>query len=32
MMGVDDIDHSVNLFKAFYEQFSALDASVNIDA
>eukprot|EP01094_Clydonella_sp_ATCC50884_P006223 TRINITY_DN1527_c1_g2_i1.p1 TRINITY_DN1527_c1_g2~~TRINITY_DN1527_c1_g2_i1.p1 ORF type:complete len:478 (-),score=165.51 TRINITY_DN1527_c1_g2_i1:421-1809(-) len=31
MMGTDDVDHSINLFKAFYGQFTALDASVNID-
>lgn len=31
MCGVDDVGHSYNHFKAFFEDFSALDAQLAVD-
>uniref|UniRef100_A0A061SLC2 aspartyl aminopeptidase n=1 Tax=Tetraselmis sp. GSL018 TaxID=582737 RepID=A0A061SLC2_9CHLO len=31
MMGVDDVSHCVNHFKAFFQDFSKLDASLDVD-
>jgi aspartyl aminopeptidase len=30
--GVADITHAIGLFKAFFEQFTVLDAQIEVDA